>query len=71
MPDECKNESTADRRDFLKLVGVAGAAISSLSLSEATSDGRCVAIRGGREYRYPKTAVTPGLLEWAKLSLGL
>ena len=40
MPDECKNESTADRRDFLKLVGVAGAAISSLSLSEAASDGR-------------------------------
>ena len=37
MPDECKNESTADRRDFLKLVGVAGAAISSLSLSEAAS----------------------------------
>jgi len=71
MPDECKNESTADRRDFLKLVGVAGAAISSLSLSEAASDGRCVAIRGGRECRYPKTAVTPGLLEWAKVSLGL
>ena len=37
MPDECKNESTTDRRDFLKLVGVAGAAISSLSLSEAAS----------------------------------
>jgi hypothetical protein len=37
MPDECKNESTADRRDFLKLAGVAGAAISSLSLSEAAS----------------------------------
>ena len=71
MPDECKNESTADRRDFLKLVGVAGAATSSLSLSEAASDGRCVAIRDGREYRYPKTAVTPGLLGWAKFSLGL
>ena len=37
MPDECKNESTADRRDFLKLAGVAGVAISSLSLSEAAS----------------------------------
>ena len=37
MRDKCKIESTADRRNFLKLVVVAGAAISSLSLSEAAS----------------------------------
>ena len=38
MSDKCKTESTAERRDFSKLVGVAaGAAASSLSLSEAAS----------------------------------
>jgi gluconate 2-dehydrogenase gamma chain len=38
MSDKCKAESAADRRDFLKLVGVAArATVSSLSLSKAAS----------------------------------
>ena len=37
MSNKCKTENTAGRRDFLKLIGVAGAAVSSLSLSEAAS----------------------------------
>jgi gluconate 2-dehydrogenase gamma chain len=37
MSDKCQTESTADRRDLLKLIGVAGAGVSRLSLSDAAS----------------------------------
>ena len=37
MSDKRKNEGTAGRRDFLKLVGITGAAVSSLPLSETVS----------------------------------
>ncbi len=37
MSDNTKNESTTDRRYFLRLVGVTGATVSSLSPSEAAS----------------------------------
>jgi len=37
MSDNTKSENTTDRRDFLRLVGVTGATVSSLSPSEAAS----------------------------------
>jgi len=37
MSKKSKDETAADRRDFLKLAGVAGAIVSSLSLTEAAS----------------------------------
>jgi gluconate 2-dehydrogenase gamma chain len=37
MSDKCQTESTADRHDLLKLIGVAGAAVSRLPLSDAAS----------------------------------